>query len=151
MLLEEQGWFDRAPIEVHGSDASPAAIGRANDGLYRERSFRTLPPAMKDKYFVPSGSGWRVSPVLTRRVRSWSVVNLMAADVQSSLAGSPVIFCRNAFIYFAPSAIKKVTDIFSASMPSPGYLCVGASESLLNITSAFMLQEIGGAFVYAKR
>ena len=35
-------------------------------------------------------------------------------------------------------------------MPSPAYLCVGVSESLLRRTSAFDLQEIGGAFVYVK-
>jgi chemotaxis protein methyltransferase CheR len=36
-------------------------------------------------------------------------------------------------------------------MPAPGYLCVGASESLLSVTSAFSLEEIDGAFVYVKR
>ena len=36
-------------------------------------------------------------------------------------------------------------------MPVPGYLCVGASESLLNVTTAFSLEELDGAFVYAKR
>ena len=36
-------------------------------------------------------------------------------------------------------------------MPEPGYLCVGASESLLNVTTAFRLEEVGGAFVYMKR
>ena len=36
-------------------------------------------------------------------------------------------------------------------MPSPGYLCVGASESLLRVTDRFELEELGGAFVYVKR
>jgi hypothetical protein len=36
-------------------------------------------------------------------------------------------------------------------MPSPGYLCVGAAESLLSVTPAFALEEIDGAFVYVKR
>jgi chemotaxis protein methyltransferase CheR len=35
-------------------------------------------------------------------------------------------------------------------MPSPGYLCVGAAESLLRVTSRFELQEIAGSFVYLK-
>jgi len=35
-------------------------------------------------------------------------------------------------------------------MPVPGYLCVGASESLLRRTVAFELQDIGGAFMYVK-
>ena len=35
-------------------------------------------------------------------------------------------------------------------MPTPGYLCVGAAESLLRITDRFELEEVGGAFVYVK-
>ena len=43
MVLDEAGWFERAPIEIHASDASPAALARARAGRYRERSFRALP------------------------------------------------------------------------------------------------------------
>ena len=35
-------------------------------------------------------------------------------------------------------------------MPPRAYLCVGASESLLKLRTAFGLEEIGGAFVYVK-
>jgi chemotaxis protein methyltransferase CheR len=35
-------------------------------------------------------------------------------------------------------------------MPAPGYLFVGASESLLRLTNDFDFDEIGGAFVYVK-
>jgi hypothetical protein len=40
--------------------------------------------------------------------------------------------------------------VFERAMPVPGYLCVGASESLLRRTVAFDLQDIGGAFMYVK-
>jgi chemotaxis protein methyltransferase CheR len=33
----------------------------------------------------------------------------------------------------------------------PGFLYVGAAESLLKATDEFELEEIGGAFVYVKR
>jgi chemotaxis protein methyltransferase CheR len=151
MLLEEAGWFGRVAIELHASDASPAAIARASAGVYRERAFRTLPAAMKEKYFVQSADGWRPVPSLRARVSSWSVVNLLATEEVLPLASSPVIFCRNAFIYFSAGAIRKVTATFAEHMPTPAYLCLGASESLLNVTTAFMLQEVDGAFVYAKR
>src|SRR6185369_12487646 len=77
MVLEEEGWFDRVPIEIHGSDASPAAIARARAGRYRERSFRTLPPALREKYFREEDGTWSVVPALQRRITSWSVVNLL--------------------------------------------------------------------------
>jgi chemotaxis protein methyltransferase CheR len=41
-------------------------------------------------------------------------------------------------------------NFFARTMPSPAHLCVGVSESLLNHTQDFGLEEIGGAFMYVK-
>jgi chemotaxis protein methyltransferase CheR len=151
MALNEAGWFDRADIQIHASDASPAAIARARDGRYRPRSIRALPQPLLDKYFTEEDGLYVPVPELTRRVASWSIVNLMERGDIALLARSPIVFCRNAFIYFSPSAVRRVVDQFAELMPVPGYLCVGASESLLNVTTEFSLEELDGAFVYMKR
>jgi chemotaxis protein methyltransferase CheR len=36
-------------------------------------------------------------------------------------------------------------------MPTPGYLCLGASESLLRYATGFQIEEIDGAYLYVKR
>ena len=151
MMLEETGWFNRAAIEIHGSDASPAAIAKARAGRYRERAFRALPPALKEKYFRADGLEFVPDAPLSARITSWSVVNLMAANEVAPYLQAPIVFCRNAFIYFSPTSVKEVAATCAQHMPTPGYLCVGASESLLTVTTAFSLEEIDGAFVYVKR
>jgi chemotaxis protein methyltransferase CheR len=151
MVLNEAGWFDRAAIEIHGGDGSPAAIARAQAGRYRARSMRALPLALRDQYFIADGDTFVARPELTRRITSWSVVNLMDREEIAPFARSPIVFCRNAFIYFSQRAVRQVVDTLALFMPTPGYLCVGASESLLNVTSAFSLTEIDRAFVYTKR
>jgi chemotaxis protein methyltransferase CheR len=151
MLLEERGWFHRARIEIHGSDASPGAIARAQAGVYRERSFRNCPAELREKYFVKQGDSWTARPTLHRRVTSWSRVNLMCEGDVALRARVPIIFCRNVFIYFSRERVKQVVDQFARLMPRPAYLCVGAAESLLKVGTAFDLEEIGGAFVYVKR
>jgi chemotaxis protein methyltransferase CheR len=151
MALNEAGWFDRVSIEINGSDGSPAAIAKARAGRYRARAMRALPETLKEKYFVADGDMFTPRAELARRISSWSVVNLMQPEDVAPFARSPIVFCRNAIIYFSPQAIKRVVANFAALMPVPGYLCVGASESLLNITHAFSLEEMDGAFVYAKR
>jgi chemotaxis protein methyltransferase CheR len=150
MALYEAGWFVRAPIEIYASDASPSAIQKAQRGVYRERSFRSLPAALRAKYFTRQEDGWRVAPHLRSRVQ-WATANLLAKDQIAPFASSPVIFCRNVFIYFSPHTIRQVVHHFHERMPSPGYLFVAAAESLLRVTQDFELQEIGGAFVYVKR
>jgi chemotaxis protein methyltransferase CheR len=150
MLLDDRGWFARADIEIVASDASTAAIAKARSGVYSGRAFRTLPPAMHDRYFQPAGaSRWTVSPDLHRRVR-YDIVNLMDVASVAAHAAVPVIFCRNVFIYFSDRTIDQVVKTFAHSMPTPAFLCVGASESLLRFSTPFDLREIGGAFVYVK-
>jgi chemotaxis protein methyltransferase CheR len=151
MALTEAGWFDRVPIEIHGSDASSAAIDKARAGRYRQRSMRAIPPAILERYFTAADGTYVPHPSLTRRITTWSVVNLMIPEEVAPYARFPIVFCRNAFIYFSPHAIGKVVAQLGRSMPSPGYLCVGASESLLTITSTFALEEMDRAFVYVKR
>lgn len=149
MALNEAGWFERLPIEIYASDASTKAIEKAQNGLYRERSFRNLPVDLRNKYFIEEQAGWRVTPNLSGRIK-WTTANLIADREVAPLATANVIFCRNVFIYFSPDAIRKTVGLFARSMPKPGYLFVAASESLLRITTDFELKEIGGAFVYVK-
>jgi chemotaxis protein methyltransferase CheR len=151
MALEEAGWFERADIEIHASDGSAAVLAKAHAGRYRSRSMRALPPQLVEKYFKAEAGTFIPQTELSRRVTSWSVVNLMIPEEVAPFARSPIVFCRNAFIYFSPQAVKRVVDNFATLMPTPGYLCVGASESLLHITNAFSLEEIDRAFVYVKR
>lgn len=151
MALDRAGWFARAPIEIHGSDASPAQVARARDGRFRERSFRALPPELRARYFRQEGDVWVACDSLRRRITSWSVVNLMEVSTASPLASVPIIFCRNVFIYFSQDRVRQAVAALAEAMPVPGYLFVGASESLLRVTTRLSLEEVGGAFVYVKR
>lgn len=150
MALTEAGWYGRADVEVWASDVSPAALEKAARGVYRERSFRALPPALRAKYFTPTDGGWRVDPTLQARVR-YARANLLEPGETAVLAAAPFIFCRNVFIYFAPATVVQVVARTADRMPRPGYLFVGASESLLRAHTVLELDEIGGAFVYVKR
>ena len=150
IALNEAGWFQRAAIEIYASDGSPSAIAKAKQGLYRERSFRNLPLALQAKYFREEQGGWRVLPQLHSRIK-WTTANLMAPAEIKPLSIAPMIFCRNVFIYFSQKTIRQTVRLFFEAMPTPGYLFIAASESLLKLTTDFELQEIGGAFVYVKR
>lgn len=152
IALEEAGWFAKTAVEIHASDASDAALARAKAARYGRRSFRQLPVPLWEKYFtvLPDGAAWMPRPELSRRVSSWSRVNMMNALETAGRDGSDVIFCRNMFIYFSPSAVRDVVARLAAMMPSPGFLCVGAAESLLRLNSGFELQDLGGAYVYVK-
>jgi chemotaxis protein methyltransferase CheR len=150
MLLHSAGWFERVPIEIHAGDASPAALVRARAGRYRERAFRSLPVAYRERYFKRCGDTWQVDPELHARV-SWRRMNLMDERDAMKVGSAHVVFCRNVFIYFSDDGVRRVVQRLADAMPVPGYLCVGASESLLRVSTRFDLEEMDGAFVYVKR
>lgn len=150
IALNEAGWFERASIEILASDASSNAVARAKEGVYRERAFRNLPPHLRDRYFEPVGSAWRVKGKLHSQIK-WGLANLLDEGQIAPLASADFIFCRNVFIYFSETAIGRVVRSFAKFIRPPGYLFVGAAESLLRVTSDFTLTEIDDAFVYLKR
>lgn len=149
IALREAGWGSH-PITLHASDASEAALEKARTAVYRERSFRTLPPELRAKYFeaVPEGSRLRRELLLPVEFQRANIV--VPAEI-APLAAAPVIFCRNVFIYFSPDAIRRTVASFARAMPAGGHLFVGASESLLRLTTEFEIQEIGDAFVYVRK
>ncbi len=149
MAIIEAG-FGHAPIEIHASDASQAALAKASEGIYRERSFRTLPETLREKYFTRVPEGWQLSREVMKRV-SFQHANLVAGSEIFELAHAQVVFCRNVFIYFSPAAIQRTIKVFADRMSDGGHLFVGASESLLKLTQDFDLQEIDDAFVYVRK
>ena len=150
IALNEAGWFQRASIEIVASDASSKAIDRATQGVYRQRAFRNFPQPLQDRYFTREGSDWRVRSDIHSRIK-WGVANLMEEDQIAERASSDFIFCRNVFIYFSENAIRRAVRSFARFIRPPGYLFVGAAESLLRVTTDFTLTEVDDAFVYVKR
>jgi chemotaxis protein methyltransferase CheR len=148
IALLEAG-FGHLPIDVRASDASEAALEKARRGIFRERSFRALPVELQQKYFQRVSDGWQIVPDIMRRV-TFQHANLLAPADTAVLAMSPVIFCRNVFIYFSPDAIRRTLDVFADRMPGGGHLFVGAAESLLKLTTEFELTELDNAFVYLR-
>lgn len=152
IALSEAGWFSRARIEIFAADASQAALERARARRYGRRAFRQLPEALRDRYFEPGPGAdeWTVSRAVQDRITSWQRLNAANRDDLEALRGADVIFCRNLFIYFQEATVRRVVDAFADLMSTPAYLCVGAAESLLRITTRFDLQDVAGAYVYMK-
>lgn len=151
MALEEDGWFNRLGIEIYASDASEAALRKAESGRYGPRAFRQLPEPLREKYFdLVATNMWAVKPSLKARISLWNRINVVQPQEVAPLAAADVIFCRNLFIYFNETTVRAVAEQFADCMRTPGFLCVGAAESLLRVTTRFELQDIGGAYVYVR-
>jgi chemotaxis protein methyltransferase CheR len=153
MALNEAGWLERAPIEIHASDASYVVIERAMNGLYSESRISQLDVHMRDKYFKREQAGWRVVPELQKLI-NWKVANLMIQNEVADLAQSHVIFCQNVFIYFTEAAICKTLRVLARFMPAGAYLFSDSGEyftGLVSSTNSFEPLSTSGSDAWIRR
>ncbi|MBI5230938.1 MAG: tetratricopeptide repeat protein [Coriobacteriales bacterium] len=136
--------------EVLGTDVSTAALDRARDAVYPRRAVENLEQNVVSRHFDRIQGGWRP----TKRVLDMvdlSYHNLIKEPYPLALmANWDLIFCRNVTIYFRVESTRRVVHNFFESLNPGGYLFVGHSETLTNISEEFESVEVGGVFLYRK-
>lgn len=148
LLLEHPllaGW----DVEIIGTDISQRVLKTAREGLYGQNSFRTTSQTHLKRYFTPVGQKWQIADEVKRRVRI-SHLNLFDQNRVSLLGQMDVIFCRNVIIYFDLDAKKRVIRTLHDCLRPGGYLLLGHSESLMNISTDFTLKHFKHDMLYQK-
>jgi chemotaxis protein methyltransferase CheR len=149
ILILESRRFADWDVKVVGSDLCKASVAFARRGIYRETAFRTTSDDLRHRYFLQNGQGWEVAAE-AKKICHFGQLNLMDGG-RALMAGQvDVIFCRNVLIYFDMKSRRKVIDGFYERLVPGGYLLLGHSESLLNLSTAFELCHLREDLVYRK-
>lgn len=150
MLILEDGGFNGWDINILGSDISQRVIKSARVGDYKRTSFRTTKPYYIHKYFSSEpGSDYRISDRVKVFV-NFNILNLIDSYKTGFVNKMDIIFCRNLLIYFGQRAREKVTENIYKVLVRGGYLLLGASESLMNVTTRFKMVHLKNDIVYQK-
>jgi chemotaxis protein methyltransferase CheR len=136
-------------VEVAASDISEAALGSARRGAYGPYAMRHVSPSLLSRYFTMEDGLHCVKPEVKRLVR-FAHINLFDSARVKLMKGMDIIFCRNCLIYFDDKAKKRVVDSFYDCLNPGGYLVIGFSESLHNVTRAFHPISSHKTVVYQK-
>lgn len=139
-----------APGSVLGTDISRKVLATAQQAVYGPASFRTTPDAVRDRQFEPAGPGqWRVAPPI-RRMCTFVPLNLMDVHRYAELGRFDAIFCRNVLMYLSSQARHRIVEGFFDALVPGGFLLLGHSESLLNVTTRFDLVHLSSDLVYRR-
>jgi chemotaxis protein methyltransferase CheR len=149
ILLLESGLFRGWDLKVVGSDICRGSVAAARRGVYREAAFRTTSHELRARYFTNVGDGAEVAPEL-KKICHFGQLNLMDGGRAVMVGQVDVIFCRNVLIYFDMKSRRRVIDGFYERLVPGGYLLLGHSESLLNVSTAFELVHLREDLVYRK-
>lgn len=149
MLMLQNPELRRWDIEIIGTDISKQILSMAREGLYGKSSFRSTDDYFIDRYFIESEGKLRISDNVKKLV-SISHLNLLDHKRVSLLGKMDAIFCRNVIIYFDLDAKKKVISCFHDQLHKGGFLLLGHSESLMNISTDFDLRHFTHDMVYQR-
>jgi len=149
MLILESQAFSDWKVEVLAGDISTPMLEQARRGIYSASSFRVTDDYFLKKYFTKVGNKFEIAPAVKDLVR-FSRVNLLEVEPAPQLQNLDVIFCRNVIIYFSPEAKRKVVARFYQLLRDEGFLLLGHSESLMNLSTSFRLRHFRHDLVYQK-
>jgi chemotaxis protein methyltransferase CheR len=149
ILIAQSCLFDNWDVRVYGSDISKRCVAAARRGVYGASAFRATPPEVRRGYFLDRVDGTYVSDKI-RSYCHFGHMNLMDTNRVRVVGRVDVVFCRNVLIYFDQRSRKRVIDMFYDRLLPGGYLFLGHSESLLNVSTAFELVHLHDDLVYRK-
>lgn len=151
MIISEvlAGEIPNWDIKITANDLSARVLDSARKGIYSDYSLRTTPPEIAERYFDNEGKVYKVKPDLKKLV-SFGQINLKDKVQLKRVERSEIVFCRNVIIYFDDEMKKQVISAFYDNLLPGGYLIIGHSESLHNISRAFKPIHYPGAIIYQK-
>lgn len=144
-IPELSGWN----IEIIGTDISQRVLQQARRAVYGKSSFRATEESDLKRFFHQQDDGYKVNDSI-RELVTISHLNLFDTHRLTMLGKVDLVFCRNVIIYFDQAAKKQVIESFHSALYYGGFLLLGHSESLMNITTQFTLRHFKNDMIYQK-
>ncbi len=151
ILCSESGLFDSTwEVDIIGTDISQRVLTTARKAVFSQSSFRATEENKLNRYFSRNEDGKYAIDDSIRNMVHFGHLNLMDEKMMGLIRECDIIMCRNVIIYFDKNAKAKAVNSFFRKLVPGGYLLLGHSESLMNITTVFKLKHLTRVMVYQK-
>lgn len=134
---------DRAlpDVKILATDIDTTVLEKGQRGIYREDQLVNMDRDLIQRYFL-RGKGedaghYQVKDFVKRLV-FFRRLNLQM-DAYPMKGPFHMIFCRNVIIYFDKDTQKRLFERFYRYLDDDGYLFIGHSENISNLTNRFNL------------
>jgi chemotaxis protein methyltransferase CheR len=135
------GW----DVKVLATDLDTNVVAHAAAGVYDAERLEAIPAAYRKRYVTDQPDGRAIMNDEIHSLITFAPLNLL----ESWPMNGPfdVIFCRNVVIYFDKPTQRRLFDRYADMLKPNGWLFVGHSESLANVTSRF---DLVGRTIYRR-
>jgi chemotaxis protein methyltransferase CheR len=139
----------RAHVRIVGSDVSASALTFAEAGRYGARAVQMAEPIDLERWFEYDNDAYVVRDDV-RELVDLRLHNLITDPPPFDVGEVDLLLCRNVTIYFNRVTTKALMARFHKTLSDGGYLFLGHSETLWQLSDAFTLLPLGDAFVYRR-
>ena len=153
LLLELAPAVGRArwPVRIVATDVSAArAAGRPPRDVRRSHPRRSRRRRRATAWFEPSAGGSLAVAEPVRRLVDLQLHNLVTDPAPFAPGEVDLVVCRNVTIYFDRPTTRALVGRFHGVLAEGGYLLLGHSETLWQVSDDFALVPVGDAFVYRR-
>ena len=140
------GWDWR----IAATDVDDEALAAGTSGIYGERAVSRVPAALRQRYFTPENGGFRLDDVLLRRI-DYHPLNLIREPFPFPSEPYDLILMRNVLIYFRHSSQRRVVANIARCLAPDGWLFLGPSETLWQISTDLEPVDLADCFAYRHR
>ena len=134
-VLEED--VDKYPVQIFATDIDEKALATGRRGFYTEAVTEDLTEEQRDKYFNRTANGYE----LKKSLRQWVLFSRHDISNDPPFVRLDLILCRNLLIYFDNELQQKVIPLFHYGLRSEGYLLLGKSENITQLSHLFAKED----------
>ena len=121
-------------VKIFATDIDRHALDTAGKGFYPEGIVADVESRYLTKYFIRRENGYEVRESI-RNMVVFARHNVLKDPPFSKL---DLLVCRNLFIYFKPDLQQRILSMFYYALNNDGYLFMGSSESLGDMSDGFI-------------
>ena len=127
-------------VKILATDLDSSVLARGIQGVYEEERVSVISPLRLHRWFR-KGTGNQIGRVQVvpelQALITFKQLNLMHGWPMRGLFD--IIFCRNVVIYFDKATQKVLFERFANILDDEGYLLIGHSENLFQLSTRFQL------------
>jgi chemotaxis protein methyltransferase CheR len=132
---------------ILATDVDERALQQAATGTFSARAVSQVPPELLRRHFASCHGGWALDPSLLGRI-SFVRLNLVSEPFPDLGPPFDLVLLRNVLIYFRPQSQRRVVEAVARRLSPAGYLFLGHSETLWQLSGRLAPVDLGGCFAY---
>ncbi|MEP7703954.1 chemotaxis protein CheB [Paraglaciecola sp. 25GB23A] len=137
--LSHQGLPSGFKVQLFASDINQLAIEQARQGFFSESIAKNVTPARLERYF--SFDAKTKTYRIQKRIRNTIIFSEQDVIKDPPFSKLDLISCRNLMIYMGPTLQKKMISLFHFALNPGGFLFLGTSETIGEMTTLFTMLD----------